>query len=129
MPWNIENYYIMNNTVLQVEITIPLMEFLYVNIDEVKDAWVDLLGGFVAEHPDYEMSWEMAPQDEDALILVRIAKAGDLKEFTSEEAKDALAAADALFDAEKSKPKKKGSKKTAKAKPKSKAKASKKKKA
>ncbi|MFW9887451.1 MAG: hypothetical protein ACFFER_04675 [Candidatus Thorarchaeota archaeon] len=98
MPWNIENYFIMNNTVLQVEITIPLMEFIYVEIEDVKDAWVSLLDQVVNEHPDYEMSWEMQPKDDDALVLVRIAKTGGLGEFTPKEAKDALAAADALFE-------------------------------
>jgi hypothetical protein len=107
LPWNIENYFIMNNTVLQVEITIPLMEFIYVKIEDVKDAWASLLGQVVNEHPDYEMSWEMQPKDDDALVLVRIAKSGGLREFTPEEAKDALAAADALFEKPKSKPRKK----------------------
>jgi hypothetical protein len=98
LPWNIENYFIMNNTVLQVEITIPLMEFIYVEIEDVKDAWVSLLGQVVNEHPDYEMSWEMQPKENNALVLVRIAKTGGLGEFTPQEAKDALAAADALFE-------------------------------
>jgi hypothetical protein len=105
LPWNIENYFIMNNTVLQVEITIPLMEFIYVEIEDVKDAWVSLLGQVVNEHPDYEMSWEMQPKNDNALVLVRIAKTGGLGEFTPEEAKDALAAADALFERPKDKPK------------------------
>jgi hypothetical protein len=107
LPWNIENYFIMNNTVLQVEITIPLMEFIYVEIEDVKDAWVSLLGQVVNEHPDYEMSWEMQPKDNNALVLVRIAKTGGLGEFTPQEAKDALAAADALFGSPKDKPKEK----------------------
>jgi hypothetical protein len=106
LPWNIENYFILNNSVLQVEITIPLMEFIYVKIQDVKDAWVTLLRQVVNEHPEYEMSWEMQPKHDDALVLVRIAKSGELKEFTPEEAKDALAAADALFDKPKAKPKK-----------------------
>jgi hypothetical protein len=97
----------MNNTVLQVEITIPLMEFIYVKIQDVEDAWSTLLGQVVNEHPEYEMSWEMQPKNDDALVLVRIAKSGELKEFTPEEAKDALAAADSLFDKSKAKPKKK----------------------
>jgi hypothetical protein len=107
LPWTIENYFIMNNTVLQVEITIPLMEFIYVRIEDVKDAWVELLDQVVNEHPEYEMSWEMQPKDEDALVLVRIAKSGGLGEFTPEEAKKALAAADALFDEPNAEPKKK----------------------
>jgi hypothetical protein len=107
LPWNIKNYFILNNSVLQVEITIPLMEFIFVKIEDVKDAWVALLGQVVKEHPQYEMSWEMQPKDDDALVLVRIAKSGDLTEFTPEEAKSALAAADALFEKPKAKPKKK----------------------
>ena len=97
----------MNNTVLQVEITIPLMEFIYVNIEDVKDAWVNLLGQVVNEHPDYEMSWEMQPKDNDALVLVRIARSGGLGEFSPKEAKDALSAADALFETPKAKSRKK----------------------
>ncbi|MFX0107073.1 MAG: hypothetical protein ACFE7R_02220 [Candidatus Hodarchaeota archaeon] len=88
----------MNKRVLQVEITIPLIEFIYANIEDVKDAWINMLGGFVNEHPQYEMSWEMTPQNSDALVLVRIAKAGELEEFSNGEAKGALAAADALFE-------------------------------
>ncbi|MFW9799224.1 MAG: hypothetical protein ACFFD9_02210 [Candidatus Thorarchaeota archaeon] len=98
MPWNIDNYFIMNNRVLQVEISIPLMDFLYANIEDVKDTWVEMLGQFVNEHPEFEMSWEMQPKEDDALVLVRIAKAGELTEFSAKEVKDALAAADALFD-------------------------------
>ncbi|MGD9381868.1 MAG: hypothetical protein PVI03_05430, partial [Candidatus Thorarchaeota archaeon] len=113
MPWNIENYFILNNSVLQVEITIPLMDFIYVKIEDVKDAWVELLGQVVNEHPEYEMSWEMQPKDYDALVLVRIAKSGDLKEFTPEEAKKALAAADALFELPEAMPKKSALKKKA----------------
>jgi hypothetical protein len=88
----------MNNRVLQVEISIPLMDFLYADIEDVKDTWVKMLGQFVNEHPDYEMSWEMQPKEDNALVLVRIAKAGDLQEFSKKESKEALAAADALFD-------------------------------
>jgi hypothetical protein len=113
LPWNIENYFILNNSVLQVEITIPLMDFIYVKIEDVKDAWVELLGQVVNEHPEYEMSWEMQPKDYDALVLVRIAKSGDLKEFTPEEAKKALAAADALFELPEAMPKKSALKKKA----------------
>ncbi|MFX1369178.1 MAG: hypothetical protein ACFFAY_11305 [Promethearchaeota archaeon] len=98
MPWDIENYYINNNTVLTVEITVPLMEFMYTNIEDVKDAWFEMLSVFVNEHPGFEMSWEMQPRDAHALVMVRIAKTGGLKDFTKREAKDALAAADALFD-------------------------------
>jgi len=98
LPWNIDNYFITNNRVLQVEISIPLMDFLYADIEDVKDTWIEMLGQFVNEHPDYEMSWEMQPKEKDALVLVRIAKAGELQEFTKGEAKDAIAAADALFE-------------------------------
>ena len=101
----------MNNTVLQVEITIPLMEFIYVRIEDVKDAWISLLGQVVNEHPEYEMSWEMQPKDDDALVLVRIAKSGALGKFTAEEAKHALAAADALFKKPKARPKRKSTQK------------------
>lgn len=109
LPWDIENYYINNNTVLTVEITVPLMEFMYTNIEDVKDAWFEMLSVFVNEYPGFEMSWEMQPRDAHALVMVRIAKTGGLKDFTKREAKDALAAADALFD----KPAKKKSGKTA----------------
>lgn len=88
----------MNNRVLQVEISTPLMDLLYADIEDVKDTWVEMLGQFVNEHPEFEMSWEMQPKEDDALVLVRIAKAGELAEFSTKEAKDALAAADALFD-------------------------------
>jgi len=84
------------------------MEFMYTNIEDVKDAWFEMLSQFVNEHPGFEMSWEMQPRNTDALVMVRIGKSGTLKDFTKEEAKDALAAADALFD----KPKKKAAKKT-----------------
>ncbi len=111
LPWDIENYYINNNQVLTVEITVPLMEFMYTNIEDVKDAWFQMLSQFVNEHPGFEMSWEMQPRNTDALVMVRIAKEGTLKDFSKKEAKDALAAADALFD----KPKKPAKKSTKKA--------------
>ncbi len=123
MPWNIENYYILNGRVLNVEISIPLMEFLYVNIDDVKQAWFDMLSQFVKEEPGLEMSWEIEPRDNDALITVRIAKTGELEEFTEGELEDALSATDALIaEDEKSPPKKKKtkSKKAAEKKPKKK---------
>ena len=123
MPWDIENYYINSNRVLTVEITVPLMEFMYTNIEDVKEAWFEMLSQFVNEHPGFEMSWEMQPREMDALVMVRIAKTGTLNDFTSKEASDALAAADALFEKEptKKKPKKKkSSKKTSKKKTKDK---------
>ncbi|NHJ14064.1 MAG: hypothetical protein EAX95_10335 [Candidatus Thorarchaeota archaeon] len=109
MPWDIENYYINSNRVLTVEITVPLMEFMYTNIEDVKDAWFEMLSQFVNEHPGFEMSWEMQPREMDALVMVRIAKVGTLEDFTSKEASDALAAADGLFEKE---PKKQTPKKT-----------------
>lgn len=120
MPWDIENYYINNNTVLTVEITVPLMEFMFTNVEDVKDAWFEMLSQFVNEHPGFEMSWEMQPRELDALVMVRIAKTGVLKDFTKKEAKDALAAADALFDKPKIKATKKAPKKPVKKKPKKK---------
>jgi hypothetical protein len=108
LPWDIENYYINSNRVLTVEITVPLMEFMYTKIEDVKEAWFEMLSQFVNEHPGFEMSWEMQPREMDALVMVRIAKLGTFEDFTSKEASDALAAADALFEKEpkKQKPKK-----------------------
>lgn len=97
MPWNIENYYVTSGRVLTVEVTIPLIDFLYVRIDDVKEAWFAMLRQFVNERPQYEVSWEMAPRDEDALVTIRIAKKGTLESFSREEVRDALKAADGLF--------------------------------
>jgi len=95
-----------------VDIAIPLVEFLYTNIDDVKEAWLDMLGQFVSEEPGFDMSWTMEPRNEDALVKIRIAKSGELAKFTDSEAKGALGAVDALFDQKKtSKPKKKATKK------------------
>ena len=108
MPWDIENYHIADGRVLNVDIVIPLVEFLYTNIDDVKEAWLEMLGQFVSEEPGFDMSWTMEPRNEDALVKIRIAKSGDLVKFTDAEAKGALGAVDALFDMENaSKPKKK----------------------
>lgn len=98
LPWDIENYYIINNRVLTVEFSIPLREFLKSNIDDVKTAWLEMLNQFVAEQPGYDMSWEMTPRNDDALVTVKIAKIGELADFTSREAEAAISAADAMFD-------------------------------
>jgi len=109
VTWDIENYYIAGGRVLTVEFKTPLISFLMVEIDDVKKAWTDMLGELVDEQPGYEMSWEMLPKSDDAIVIVRIAKKGELEEFTSEEAAAALEAVDALFEEEE---KKKAAKKT-----------------
>jgi hypothetical protein len=98
MPWNIENYYIIDGRMLRVEISIPLMEFLYVRIDDVKEAWLDMLGQFVSEQPGFDVSWEMQPKEDLAVVTIQVAKRGKLREFTKEETKGAIDAVDALFD-------------------------------
>ena len=98
MPWNIDNYNILDGRILRVEITVPLMEFMYLKIDDVKQAWIKFLGQFVSEQPGIDMSWEMEPQDDNALVTLKIAKIGDLPEFSPEEAIGAIDAVDALFD-------------------------------
>jgi len=98
LHWNVENYYIKSAGVLCVEVSIPLMEFLYVKIDDVKKAWLELLKQFVSEKPGFEISWVMEPRDDDALVTVKIAKAGKLEQFTEKEKSGALSAVDALFD-------------------------------
>ena len=95
MPWDIENYNIVDNRILKVEISVPLMEFLYVNIDDVKVAWLEMLSQFVAEQEGVDMSWEMQPVDDKAVVTIQIAKAG---QFTKAETKGAIDAVDALFD-------------------------------
>jgi hypothetical protein len=124
MPWDIENYHIVDGQVLNVDIVIPLMEFLFTNIDDVKEAWFDMLGQFVSEEPGFEMSWTMQPRGEDALVTIKIAKSGELAKFTDAEARGAIGAVDALFDEKKETPKSKkktpaSKKKTSKAKKKS----------
>jgi hypothetical protein len=113
VAWDIENYYISGGRVLCVEFKTPLTSFLMVEIDDVKEAWMEMLGELATEQPGYEMSWEMLPKAEDAVVLVRIAKEGELEEFTPEEARSAIEAVDALFEEEKptKKPKRKSSKK------------------
>jgi hypothetical protein len=98
MPWNIENYYILDGRILRVEISIPLIEFLYISIDDVKEAWLDMLKQFVSEQPGIDVSWEMQPREDQAVVTIQIAKRGGLGEFTKEETKGAIDAVDALFD-------------------------------
>ena len=74
------------------------MEFIYLKIDDVKEAWLEMLGQFVTEQPGIDMSWEMEPKGEDALVIIKIAKIGELPEFSPEEARGAIDAVDALFD-------------------------------
>ncbi len=96
--WTVENYYITDGKILTVEITIPLMEFIYVTVDDVKDAWLSVLQSIMNEIPGFDISWSMVPQDTMALVTIKIAKAGTLKEFTEEEIEGALTAVDAIFD-------------------------------
>ena len=98
MPWDILTYNIIDQRVLKVEISTPLMEFMYLRIDDVKEAWLEMLGQFISEQPGIDMSWEMEPQGENALVTIKIAKRGELPEFSPEEARGAIAAVDALFD-------------------------------
>ncbi|TFH08364.1 MAG: hypothetical protein E4H14_06550 [Candidatus Thorarchaeota archaeon] len=95
MPWDIENYVIVDNRILKVEISVPLIEFLYVNIDDVKVAWLEMLSQFIVEQPGVDMSWEMQPVDDKAIVIIQIAKAG---QFNKAETKGAIDAVDALFD-------------------------------
>ena len=98
MPWNIENYNIIDGRILRVEISLPLMEFIYLKIDDVKEAWVDMLGKFITDQPGIDMSWVMEPRDENAIVTIKIAKIGELPEFSAEEARGAIDAVDALFE-------------------------------
>jgi hypothetical protein len=108
MPWDVENYYIVDDRILKVEISVPLMEFLYTGIDDVKEAWLEMLDQFITQQPGFDLSWEMQPRGDDALVTIKIAKSGELDEFTSQESKGALDAMDALMGEKK--PKKKASK-------------------
>lgn len=101
MPWDIENYSIIDGRVLKVDITLPLIEFIYITIDDVKEAWLDMLKQFVSEQPGFDVSWEMQPRDDQALVTIQIAKAGKLGDFTRDEARGAIDAVDALFDGKK----------------------------
>ncbi len=98
--WTVENYYIIEGKVLTVEITIPLIEFLYITLDDVKDAWLSVLKSIMKEIPGFDISWTMTPQNEDALVIIKIAKTGELKEFTPSEIDGALTAVDAIFDSD-----------------------------
>lgn len=98
MPWDIDNYYIIDGRVLRVEISVPLLEFLYISIDDVKEAWLDMLRQFVSEQPGFDVSWEMRPHQDQAVVTIQIAKSGKLRAFTRAERKGALKAVDALFD-------------------------------
>jgi hypothetical protein len=100
MPWDIENYYVLNCRVLHVEISIPLIEFQYVDLDDITDAWFDLISQFISEDPGFEISWEMEVRGEDALVIVRMARRGDLDILDDEQVRGALSAADAMFDVE-----------------------------
>ena len=60
--------------------------------------WLDMLGRFLSEQPGIDMSWEMEPKGDDALVTIKIAKIGELPEFSPEEARGAISAVDALFD-------------------------------
>ena len=95
MPWDVENYIVIDNRILKVEISVPLIEFLYVNIDDVKVAWLEMLSQFIVEQPGVDMFWEMQPVDDKAVVTIQIAKAG---QFTKAERKGAIDAVDALFD-------------------------------
>jgi len=95
MPWDIENYVIVDNRILRVEISVPLIEFLYVSIDDVKVEWLEMLSQFITEQPGVDMSWEMQPVEDKAIVIIQIAKAG---QFTKAETKGAIDAVDALFD-------------------------------
>ena len=97
MPWDIISYNIIDNRILHVEITTPLIDFMYLNIDDVKEAWVKFLGQFIADQPGIDMSWEMEPRDDKALVTIKIAKIGDLPKFSPAEAKGAIDAVDAIF--------------------------------
>lgn len=69
---------------------------MYLKIDDVKKAWVNFLGQFIVDQPGIDMSWEMEPKDDIALVTIRIAKIGDLPKFSPEEARGAIHAIDAV---------------------------------
>ena len=98
MAWKIENYYVVSDKVLCVEVTIPLMEFLHTEIDDVKRAWLEMMSQVSTEEPGFDMSWEIEPRDDEALVTIKIAKAGILRDFTDSETRNMLSAVDALFD-------------------------------
>lgn len=96
--WDIDNYYIESGKILRIEITTPLIKFMYADLSDVKKAWLEMLKKFVEEQPNFELTWEMKPRDDEAVVTIRIAKSGDLKEFTQQEARNAISAVDAMFD-------------------------------
>ena len=98
LAWKIENYYVVSDKVLCVEVTIPLMEFLHTKIDDVKKAWLEMMSQVVSETPGFDMSWEIEPRGDDALVTIKIAKEGVLKDLTADETRNMLSAVDALFD-------------------------------
>ncbi len=98
MAWKIENYYVVSDKVRCVEVTIPLMEFLHTKIDDVKKAWLEMMSQVSKEEPGFDMSWEIEPRGDDALVTIKIAKAGILENFTATETRNMLSAVDALFD-------------------------------
>jgi hypothetical protein len=100
MPWDIDNYYVLNNRILQVEISIPLIEFQYVDLDDITDAWFEVLSQFISEDPEFEISWEIEVKGDNALVTIRVAKCGELDTFNEKEVRSALSTADALFDVE-----------------------------
>lgn len=127
LPWDIENYHIVDGRVLNVEISIPLVEFMYTNIDDVKETWEQMLGQFISEQHDLEMSWEMQPRNETALVTIKIAKPGELEKFTESETRGALGAVDAMYEKKRpSRSRKSKAKDKGKSKPKSKTKSKKK---
>jgi len=98
LAWEVENYYIVNDKVLCVEVTIPLMEFRHTKIDDVKKAWLEMMSQVIMETRGFDMSWEIEPRGDDALVTIKIAKAGVLKDLTATETRNMLSAVDALFD-------------------------------
>jgi len=98
LAWKIENYYVVSDKVLNVEVTIPLMEFLHTKIDDVKKAWLEMMSQVITETPGFDMSWEIEPRDDDALVTIKIAKAGVLNELSASETRNMLSAVDALFE-------------------------------
>ena len=101
MPWDIENYYIVDSKILYIEITTPLMEFLYLDIEDIKESWIEMLGQFISNQPGVEMSWQMETRDDKALVTIQIAKPGEMESFSDLEARGAIDAVDALFDKKK----------------------------
>ena len=74
------------------------MEFLYTNIEDVKEAWMDTMRAAISAQPGLDVSWEMQPYETNAIVTIKIAKKGQLKEFSAKEAEILLNAVDALYD-------------------------------